>query len=183
MKKTALVVIFLSFFCLVNLAWGETDLRKIKKLAESGDVEAQFNLGFMFDQGQGVPQNYAEAVKWYRKAADQGHADAQYFLGTMYVQGQGVPLNYAEATKWLKKAAEQGLTDAQFILGGMYYHGQGVLKDFQAAYVWWSIAAENGDKTSKKNLEMLSSEMTPQQIAQAQKEAAELRKRINKSKK
>jgi len=103
MKKTALTAIFLSFFCLVNFAWGEIDLREIKKLAESGDVEAQFNLGFMYDQGQGVPQNYSKAIKWYRKAADQGHVDAQYFLGTMYVQGQGVPLNYAEATKWLKK--------------------------------------------------------------------------------
>ena len=183
MKKTALTAIFLSLFFIVNLAWGEIDLREIKKLAESGDVEAQFNLGLIYDQGQGVPQNYSEAVKWYRKAADQGHADAQYFLGTMYVQGQGVPLNYAEATKWLKKAAEQGLTDAQFILGGMYYHGQGVLKNFQTAYVWWSIAFENGDKTSKKNLQTLSSEMTPQQIAQAQKEADELRKQINKSKK
>jgi len=183
MKKTSLIAIFLSFFCLVNLAWGEIDLREIKKLAESGDVEAQFNLGLMYDQGQGVPQNYSEAVKWYRKAAEQGHADAQYFLGTMYVQGQGVPLNYAEATKWLQKAAEKGLTDAQFILGGMYYHGQGVLKNFQAAYVWWSIASANGDKNSKKNLQSLSSEMTPQQIAQAQKEADELRKRINKSKK
>ena len=183
MKKTALTAIFLSFFCLVNLAWGEINLKEIEKLAESGDIEAQFNLGFMFDQGQGVPQNYAEAVKWYRKAADHGHVDAQYFLGTMYVQGQGVPQNYAEATTWLKKAAEQGLTDAQFILGGMYYHGQGVLKSLQAAYVWWSIASESGDKTSKKNLEMLSSEMTQQQIAQAQKEAAELWKRINKSKK
>jgi len=183
MKKTALTAIFLSFYFFVNLAWGEIDIKGIKKLAESGDVEAQFNLGLMYDQGQGVPQNYSEAVKWYRKAADQGHADAQYFIGTMYVQGQGVPLNYTEATKWLKKAAEQGLTDAQFILGGMYYHGQGVLKNFQAAYVWWSITSESGDKTSKKNLEKLSSEMTPQQIAQAQKEADELRKRISKSNK
>jgi TPR repeat protein len=183
MKKAALISIFLSLFCIVNLVWGEIDLKEIEKLAESGNVEAQFNLGLMFDQGQGVPQNYTEAAKWYRKAAEQGHADAQYFLGTMYIQGQGVPQNYTEATTWLKKAAEQGLTDAQFILGGMYYHGQGVLKSLKAAYVWWSIASESGDKTSKKNLETLSSEMTQQQIAQAQKEAAKLRKRINKSKK
>ena len=54
MKKTALTAIFLSFFCLVNLAWGEIDFKEIEKLAESGDIEAQFNLGFMFDQGQGV---------------------------------------------------------------------------------------------------------------------------------
>jgi len=181
MKKTILIGII--FFCFVNFAWAEMDFKEIKKRAESGDVEAQFNLGLMFDQGQGVPQNYAEAIKWYRKAADQGHVDAQYLLGTMYIQGQGVPQNYTEATMWLKKAAEQGLTDAQFILGGMYFHGQGVLKNLQTAYVWWSIASENGDKTSKKNLETLSSEMTQEQIAQAQKEAAKLRDKINNSKK
>jgi TPR repeat protein len=182
-KKIALIAIFLSFFCFVNLAWGEIDLKEIKKLAESGDADAQYFLGTKYDQGQGVSQNYSEAVKWYRKAADQGHADAQYLLGTMYIQGQGVRLDYAEAAKWLKKAAEKGLTDAQFILGGMYYHGQGVQKNFQAAYVWWSIASATGDKTSKRNLQTLISKMTPQQIAQAQKEADELWKRINKSKK
>ena len=45
--------------------------------------------------GQGVPQDYAEAVTWYRKAAEQGDADAQYNLGVMYAKGQGVPQDYA----------------------------------------------------------------------------------------
>jgi TPR repeat protein len=58
----------------------------------------------MYSHGQGVPQNYAEAVKWYRKGADQGNAHAQTFLGIMYRDGQGVPQDYVEAHKWFNLA-------------------------------------------------------------------------------
>ncbi len=68
----------------------------------------------MYDNGQGVPQDYAEAVKWYRMAAEQGDAKAQSNLGFMYDNGQGVPQDYAEAAKWFRLAAEQGDADAQF---------------------------------------------------------------------
>ena len=67
-----------------------------------------------------MPQDYAEAVKWYRKAADQGDAAAQFNLGVMYATGQGVPQDYAEAVKWYRKAAEQGHAGAQYNLGVMY---------------------------------------------------------------
>ena len=69
---------------------------------------------------QGVPQDYAEAVKWYRLAAEQGDAVAQYNLGVMYDNGQGVPQDYAEAVKWYRLAAEQGYAHAQRNLGVMY---------------------------------------------------------------
>ena len=65
-----------------------------------------------YKNGQGVPQNYPEAVKWYRKVAEQGYAEAQYNLGECYENGNGVPQNYTEAVKWLKKAAAQGHSDA-----------------------------------------------------------------------
>ncbi len=73
-----------------------------------------------YARGQGVPQNYAEAVKWYRLAADQGNAFAQYNLGLMYANGEGVPQNYAEALKWYRLAADQGNAFAQINLGVMY---------------------------------------------------------------
>jgi TPR repeat protein len=66
-----------------------------------------------YDQGLGVSQNDAQAVKWYRKAAKQGNADAQYNLGWMYANGLGVEQNDAAAAKWFGKAAEQGDKDAQ----------------------------------------------------------------------
>ena len=72
---------------------------------------------------EGVPQNYAEALKWYRLAADQGDASAQYNLGVMYDNGQGVPQNYAEALKWYRLAADQGNASAQHSLGLMSDNG------------------------------------------------------------
>ncbi|MBU0909276.1 MAG: DnaJ domain-containing protein, partial [Proteobacteria bacterium] len=65
-----------------------------------------------YDQGQGIPQDYAEAAKWYRKAAEQGNAEAQVNLGLMYVLGQGVPKNDVNAYAWLSLAAAQGNEEA-----------------------------------------------------------------------
>ena len=58
----------------------------------------------MYEQGEGAPQNYAEAAKWYRKAAEQGNATAQESLGSLYEQGQGVPQNYIWAHMWFNLA-------------------------------------------------------------------------------
>ena len=59
----------------------------------------------MYANGQGVPQDHAEAVKWFREAADQGVAPAQHNLGVMYDNGEGVPQDHAEAVKWLPSRA------------------------------------------------------------------------------
>ncbi len=75
------------------------------KAADQGNAGAQNNLGLMYANGQGVPQDYAEAVRWYRKAAEQGYASAQTNLGVMYSKGQGVPQDYAQAHKWYNLAA------------------------------------------------------------------------------
>ena len=68
--------------------------------AEAGDVEAQFSLGVMYDGGDGVPQDFKEAVKWFRKAAEQGHAGAQNNLGMMYGRGDGCALDDMTAYAW-----------------------------------------------------------------------------------
>ena len=73
-----------------------------------------------YDTGEGVPQDYAEAVKWYRLAAEQGYAAAQFNLGVGYANGEGVPQDYAEAVKWYRLAAEQGYAAAQYNLGVMH---------------------------------------------------------------
>ena len=76
-----------------------SSLTDIRKAAEQGDAEAQFNLGCMYDDGEDVPEDDTEAVKWYRKAAEQGHAGAQNNLGYMYEKGEGVSQEYTEAVK------------------------------------------------------------------------------------
>ena len=70
-------------------------------------------MGVCYFNGQGVAEDYTEAVKWLRKAAEQGHAVGQYILGVCYFNGQGVAEDYTEAVKWLRKAAEQGHEEAQ----------------------------------------------------------------------
>jgi uncharacterized protein len=74
----------------------------------------------MHDNGQGVPQDYNEAVKWFRLSAEQGDAEAQYNLGWMYYEGQGVPQDYKEAVKWYRLSAEQGNERAQINLAMMH---------------------------------------------------------------
>ncbi len=85
----------------------ETALRELRPLANQGNAEAQFNLGGMYDKGEGVPQDDTEAVKWYRKAAEQGYAEAQYSLGLMYVKGWGVPQGHVRTHMWFNLAASR----------------------------------------------------------------------------
>ena len=141
--------------------------------AEQGDVFAQAILGLMYDIGQGVAQDYKEAMKWYTKAAEQGDANAQYSLGLMYNNGEGATQDYKEAMKWYTKAAEQGYAGAQTNLGVMYYKGEGVVQDYKSAHMWFNIAAANGGSEAVKKRDILAKVMTPSQIEKAQDMARE----------
>jgi hypothetical protein len=110
----------------------------------------------MYSNGRGVPQDYAEAVKWYRKAADQGNAKAQTNLGVLYADGSGVPRDYSEAVKWYRKAAAQGRPIAQNNLGSMYSNGRGVPQDYAEAARWYRKAADQGYATAQNNLQELA---------------------------
>jgi len=100
MKKTALIVIFLSFLFFLNLSWGnEIDIKEIKKFAESGYVDAQLILGLKHLFGDGIPEDNDEAMKWFRKAAAQGSVEAQFFLDLM----QNKPLNNIASSQTFKK--------------------------------------------------------------------------------
>ncbi len=137
--------------------------------AEQGDASAQYNLGYMYLNGEGVPQDYAGAAKWFRRAADQAFAPAQLHLGTMYHKGQGVPQDYAEAAKWFHQAADQGFGPAQFLLGFMYDNGQGVPQDYTEAAKWYRQAADRGDASAQLNLGLMyhKGQGVPQDFVQA----------------
>ena len=89
-----------------------TALKEWKALADSGDAEAEFRVGVMYEQGEGVPSDPRQAANWYRKAAEQAYARAQYALGTLYEKGQGVLQDYVQAHMWLNLASAQGETGA-----------------------------------------------------------------------
>ena len=144
-----------------------------RKAAEQGHAQAQCDLGWMYDNGHGVPKDCTEAMKWFRKAAEQGHAVAQCSLGNMYTDGRGVFVlkDYAEAVKWYRKAADQGYAIAQFNLGVMYANGRGVPKDYAEAAKWYRKAAEQGNAWAQYNLGCmyLNGRGVPQDNAEAVK--------------
>lgn len=90
-----------------------TVLQQTRKMAEQGDSSAQCNLGNLYADGQTVPQNYQEALKWFRLSAAQGYSEAQANLGALYHGGFGVPEDYVQAMMWfmIAKASGTSLAD------------------------------------------------------------------------
>ncbi len=127
-----------------------TVLREWRPLAEQGDVKAQYNLGFMYQLGQGVLQDYGEAAKWYRKAAEQGSFTAMSYLGGMYVEGKGVPQNFVLAHMWFSIFVDVG-----------------------------QVSLSDRARTARKR-HRIAMRMSPAQIAKAQKLAREWREKHKK---
>jgi uncharacterized protein len=150
-----------------------TAMRFLRPLAHQGNADAQFLLGEIYGRGAGVEQDYTTALTWYRKAAEQGHAGAQWSLGVMYQEGRDVPRAYAAAASWYRKAADQGHVFAQYDLATMYAKGQGVLQDYVSSYMWYSLAAGKGLTDAARERDMVAAQMTPAQIAEAQRLASE----------
>jgi TPR repeat protein len=160
----------------VESALSSERIAAIRELAASGNAEAQYNLGLLYDSGQGVPQDYAQEAAWYRKAAEQGNANAQTALGSMYVNGQRVPQDNAQAAAWWRKAADQGNADGQFGLGLLYDRGSGVPRDFAEAYFWFDLAAAGNvsgvtQKDTAKTRDDAASHLTPADLSREQERA------------
>ncbi len=96
---------------------------RLKKAAENGNTEAQFELGRIYGNGDGVPQDYQAAIGWLEKAARQNHAKAQESLGSIYANGVGVQQDFPTARSWYLKAARNGLGSAQYLMATMYRFG------------------------------------------------------------
>ena len=116
----------------------------ILELANEGDVFAQTNAAWGYENGYGTAADDYEAVKWVQKAAKQGYARAQCNLGWMYKYGHGVEQSDVKAVEWYLKAAEQGFARAQYNLGDMYFYGRGVEQSYEKAVEWYLKAAEQG---------------------------------------
>lgn len=158
---TALCLMMLTNTCQAvldetNFSLGEKSYgaapEEIRPLADRGVAVAQYNLGLMYANGQGVPQDYEEAFKWTRLAADQGHAMAQINLGLIYANGLGVPQSFKEAFKWTQLAANQGNTSAQCHLGDAYAKGLGIPQNYRKALQWYRLAADSGDAEGQYRL-------------------------------
>jgi len=168
-----------------------------RKAAEKGLASAQVRVGLMYWDGKGVPECDDEAVNWFHLAAKQGDADGQFYLARAFEHGFGVPENKKEALRWYRSAAEQGHYDAQFKLdlveddwcvidlaeqgdaeaqcrlGDKYASGEDVDEDIVEAFKWYNLAAAQGHEDAKEAKKVIRKDMTPAQIAEAQRLSAE----------
>ena len=177
------VALVLSIVCLAAPAWADfkagekayhrgdyaTALRELQPLAKQGHAVAQYNLGLLYANGQGVPKDDAQARQWYEKAAAQEHAGAQVNLGSLYDYGRGGPQDFKMAVRWYRRSADQGNDLAQRRLGLLYERGDGVPKDYVQAYMWYKLGAANGGKSGAIMRDDLATRMTSDQLAEANK--------------
>jgi hypothetical protein len=146
-------------------------VRRDRPAAEQGDAKAQHNIGVLYANGWGVPQDYAEAMRWYRKAAAQGNSRSQNNVGALYRNGRGVPQNYTEAMRWFRMAADRGESVAQYNVGVLYINGLGVPRSRDEALKWFREAAAQGhDKAGERVAELERS--SPKEPAELGRSAA-----------
>ena len=110
--RIATAVIVAGGFAIIVLL-AQDPLDAVRQAANQGDAAAQNSLGFMYANGEGVPKDDAEAVRWFRLAADQGLAEAQVVLGIMYANGRGVPKDSVLAHMWSNIAGANGNASAR----------------------------------------------------------------------
>lgn len=129
-------------------------------LAEQGDLVAQFYMGLVYSEGQGVEKDDAEAVRWYRLAADHGDALAQFRLGLHYATGDGVAEDDVGSVRWFRMAAEQGAAIAQLSLAVHYDNGEGVPQSTTEAYAWVTVAEAQGSPQAARFKSLLEESLT-----------------------
>ena len=117
-------------------------LETLRRAAQGGDTEAQFEFGARHAAGDGVALDWVQAASWFRKAADAGMGRAQHNLGVLYERGRGVEADQREAVRWYERAAEQGFAASQYNLGAADARGIDGVPDLAQAVVWLERAAE-----------------------------------------
>lgn len=130
-------------------------------LANAGNPLAQYRLGMIYYNGQGIPEDEKQAVFWWKKAAAQGYVEAMFQLGSAYLFGSStarfVPDPDREAATWYFQAASAGHAEAQYHLGLLFLAGKGVIDNRQEAARWMKKAAGQGHPEAKKALSSIES--------------------------
>ena len=146
----------------------ESDVNDLLSQAQSGDREAQYWVGQVYEEGRLIPKSYAVSREWMLKSAEQGYAPAQEIVGRMYMGASG---DYGKADMWLRRAAEQGNAEAQLWLGTAYEQGWIGTTDYREAFKWLQKAAQQGHPDAQVSLGQMyeDGEFVPQNYALAAK--------------
>lgn len=135
----------------------EAEVEELRAAAARSDLEAQFELGWLLEEGEAVEENEAEAAEWYRKAAERGHLLAQFHLGKLYADGRGVEEDDVEARKWFLLVAQRGDATAQFNVGALYYQDEPDERglNYAEASRWFRAAAAQNDPDALYSLGLM----------------------------
>ena len=157
-----------------GVAVNEAEAAKwLERAANQGEAIAAYRLGTLFERGHGVPADTVKAVQWYAVAAKLGNRKAMHNLAVAYAEGSGTPKDMTQAAQWFSKAASLGLANSEFNLAVLYERGMGVQQSLIDAYKWYAIAAAQGDSESKARLEVISTQLSTDERAAAQRAAAD----------
>jgi len=126
-----------------DYVWQERFNERVE-LAGTGNADAQFNVGEMYEKGSGVRANLKHAFTWFELAAKQDHQKAQYKIAYMYYRGIGVDANPAKAFQLMEPLAKSGYTRAQYYLALMFETGAGTTRSMDQARQWYNRAAAGG---------------------------------------
>lgn len=130
--------------------------RLLRPLAEAGHAQAQTRLALLYLHGLGVPEDDAQAQRWFERAARSGQVDAQFHLANMLAFGQARVAEGEDAARqaaqWYFEAARQGHADAQYALGVLFLTGSGVVASAAEARKWIQRAADQGHADAKAYL-------------------------------
>lgn len=133
-------------------------MKAFGRAAKNGNTDAQYQIGIMFLEGQGLAANPEDAAYWFRKAAQNGHMGAQFEIGYCFQNGIGVQADRRIAAEWFWRAAEQGDPDAAFYLARIYRDGDGMPKNLEKARKYFKKAAAAGIEEAQQELDKLPAE-------------------------
>jgi len=119
-------------------------LKEIISVANSGNAEAQNQLGDAYFDGIEIEQDYTLAFEWYLRAAQQGHKEAQYNVAFAYANGLGTQKNMEKAIEWYSKSADQGVALAQYVLAKILIDGQHKAQDYSKGLELLQKASDQG---------------------------------------
>ena len=119
-------------------------MEELIKQADEGDDRAQYQLGLVYYNGDGINKNYRRAYCYFQKAADQGHAEAQFMLGEMLRSGKKIGKDLKRAFEWYTLASQQGHIPSKHCLAGMVYDGEGCKRDAKRGKELFEEVAKGG---------------------------------------
>ncbi len=161
-----------------DYVWEDKFNRQLPK-AQKGDSKAQYDIGEMYDRGNGKAKNKTEAFAWYSRSASQGHTKAAYKVGYAYLKGIGVKANSGKALKWMTLASNKGYVRAHYGLGQMYEKGIGITRDYDLALKWYKKALKGGYSKAQERIREVTTSAAKMEKNKRRLEIAAARKQLN----